>query len=78
MRCHFADDSENRTVSILNHTTVSFNGTSKNDSITRCLYADPGGRAVEIACGCKHSLAGIAGLSLVSAVCCQVEVCATG
>jgi hypothetical protein len=72
VQCHFADDSENHAVSILNYNTVSFNGTSKNDSNTTGLYADPGGRALE------HSLPGIAGLSLVSVVCCQVEDSATG
>jgi len=50
VQCHFANDSENHVASILNQTTVSFNGTSKNDSSTRCLYADPCGRVVEIAC----------------------------
>ena len=50
VQCHFADDPENHAVSILNHNTVSFKGTSKNDSNTTGLYADPGGRAVEGVC----------------------------
>jgi len=50
VQCHFADDSENLDVSVLNHNTVSLNGISENDSIKRCLYADPGGRAVEGVC----------------------------
>ena len=50
VRCHFAGDSENHAVSILNHNTVSFNGSSKNGSNTTDLYDDPGGRAVEVVC----------------------------
>jgi hypothetical protein len=50
VQCHFADDSQNHAVSILNHNTLSFNGTSKNDSNTTGLYADPGGRAFEGVC----------------------------
>jgi len=36
-------------------TTVSLNGTSKNDSNIRYLYADPGGRAVEGLCLWIHA-----------------------
>jgi hypothetical protein len=49
-QCHFADDSENLAVSILNMKTVSFYGKSKNDPNTSCLYNDLSGRVVEIAC----------------------------
>jgi hypothetical protein len=50
VQCHFEDDSQNHAVSILNQATVFFNGTSLNDSETRCLYADPCGRVIEIEC----------------------------
>jgi hypothetical protein len=71
-QCHFADDSENHTVSILSHTTVSFNGISKNDSNTKGLNAIQVVAQSKV-CVCEHSLLGIAGLLLVSVVCCQVR-----